>query len=87
MSRKIKLSDRWKIFFLIEMILLLIAMVMPITPSKTGSSTNLADRFIENPSYFEEVFFYLIFGNVIAIILAVAFVIWLRITKKQGKEK
>jgi hypothetical protein len=86
MGRKLKLSDRWKIFFLIEMILLLIAMVMPITPSKTGSTTKLADRFIENPSYFEEVFFYLIFGNVIVLILAVFFLIWLMITKKQGKE-
>jgi hypothetical protein len=84
MGRKLKISDRWKIFFLIEMILLLIAMVMPITPSKTGSSTSLADRFIENPSYFEEVFFHLIFGNVIVIILAVVILIWLRITKKES---
>ena len=87
MGRKLKLSDRWKIFLLIEIILLLIAMVMPITPSKTGSSTNLADRFFENPSYFEEVFFYLIFGNVIAIILAVVFLIWSRITNKKGTER
>jgi len=86
-DRKLKLSDRWKIFFLIEMILLLISMVMPITPSKTGSSTNLAARFIENPSYLEEVFFYLVFGNVIVLILTVVFLIWLRITKKQGIKK
>jgi len=55
---------------------------MPITPSKTGSSTKLADWFIKNPSYFEEVLFYLIFINVIVVILAVVYLTWLRITKK-----
>ncbi|MBA7547131.1 hypothetical protein ES705_39533 [subsurface metagenome] len=82
MDKKFKLSNRWQIFFLIEIILLIISMIMPITPSKTGSSTKLADWFIKNPSYLEEVFFYLVFGNVIVIILAVVFLIWLRITKK-----
>jgi hypothetical protein len=81
MGSKLNLSSRWQIFFLIEIILLFISLIMPITPSKTGSSTQLADWFIQNPSYFEEVLFYLIFGNVIVIILAVVFLIWLRITK------
>jgi hypothetical protein len=56
-------------------------MIMPITPSKTGSSTKLADWFIKNPSYFEEVLFYLIFINVIVVILAVVYLTWFRITK------
>ena len=84
MGRNLKLSDRWKIFFLIEMILLLISIVMPITPSKTGSSTRLAEWFIKNPSYFEEVIFYLVFGNIITIILGIVFFVWNRITKKQS---
>ena len=82
MGKKINLSYRWQIFFAIEIILLIISMIMPITPSKTGSTSKLAKRFIQNPSYFEEVFFYFIFGNVITIILAVAILIWLKITKK-----
>ena len=82
MGRKLKLNNRWQIFFAIEIILLIISMIMPITPSKTGSNTKLADWFIQNPSYFEEVLFYLIFINVIVIILAVIILIWLRITKK-----
>ena len=82
MGRKLNLSDRWKIFFLIEIILLLISMMMPITPSKTGSRTKLAEWFINNPSYFEEVFFYFLFENIIVIILAVIYLIWSRITKK-----
>jgi hypothetical protein len=57
-------------------------MIMPITPSKTGSSTKLAEWFINNPSYFEEVFFYFLFENIIVIILAVIYLIWSRITKK-----
>jgi len=83
MGKKLKLSDRWQIFFLIEIILLFISMIMPITPTKTGSSTKLADWFIQNPSYLEEVLFYLIFGNVIVIILTVVYLIWSRITKKR----
>ena len=67
---------------MIEIILIFISMIMPITPSKTGSSTKLADWFIKNPSYFEEVLFYLIFINVIVIILAVVILTWVRITKK-----
>ena len=82
MDKKVKFSDRWKTFFLIEVILLFISMIMPITPSKTGSGTKLADWFIKNPSYFEEVLFYFVFGNVIVIILAVVFFIWTRVTKK-----
>jgi len=82
MDKKFKFNDRWKIFFLIEIVLLFISMIMPITPSKTGSSTNLAEWFIKNPSYFQEVFFYFIFGNVIVIILTVIYLIWSRITKK-----
>jgi hypothetical protein len=81
MGRKIKLNNRWQIFFLIEIILIFISMIIPITPSKTGSSTKLADWFINNPSYFEEVFFYFIFGNVIVVILAVVYLTWFRITK------
>jgi hypothetical protein len=81
MGRKIKLNNRWQIFFLIEIILIFISMIMPITPSKTGSSTKLADWFIKNPSYFEEVLFYLIFINVIVVILAVVYLTWFRITK------
>ena len=83
MDKKLKLSYRWQIFFGIELILLIIAMIMPITPSKTGSTTKLAEWFIKNPSYFEEVLFYFIFENVIVIILAVVYLIWSRITKKR----
>ncbi len=82
MNSKLKLNNRWQIFFAIEIILLIISMIMPITPNKTGSTSKLAERFIQNPSYFEEVLFYLVFGNIIVIILTVAILIWLRITKK-----
>jgi hypothetical protein len=82
MDKKLKLSNRWKIFFLIEIVLLIISLIMPITPSKTGSTTKLTDWFFKNPSYFEEVLFYLIFINLIVIILADIFFIWLRVTKK-----
>ncbi len=87
MGRKLKLSNRWQIFFLIEIILLIISMIMPITPSKTGSGSKLTEWFIQNPSYFEEVLFYLIFINIIVVILAAAILTWLKITNKRQDER
>lgn len=55
----------WKILFLIEASLLAIALILPITPSKTGSDKSLAEYFFENPDYFEQVLFNLVFINLI----------------------
>ncbi len=59
----------------LEFIALLIALAMPITPSKTGGDNDLAKYFIEDPSYIEKVFVAFIMTNVlIGIIALVAFV-------------
>ena len=65
-----------KIFLLIEAIALFIALIMPITPSKTGSDTNLADWFFKDPNYFQEVLIHFIFINIIFVFIGIALMIW-----------
>lgn len=60
-----KYKTFWKILFLIEASLLAISLILPITPSKTGSDKSLAEYFIESPNYFEQVLFNLVFINLI----------------------
>ena len=61
----------WKILFLIEASLLAISLMLPVTPSKTGSDKSLVEYFIENPDYIEEVLFNLVFINLIVCIISV----------------
>ena len=74
----------WKIFFLVEGCLLAIALILPVTPSKTGSDKSLAEYFLEDPSYLEQVLFSLIFINAIVVFLAVIVIIILRVKKQKG---
>lgn len=67
----------WQIFFLVEAFVLLIALIMPVTPSKTGSDRSLAEYFILNPNYIEKVLFNFVFINLIVGLLAlVVFIVW-----------
>ncbi len=65
----------WHGLFLAEGAALMIALVMPIAPSKTGSDRGLADYFISNPSYLQEVVFNFILTNIL--LLIIAFIVWL----------
>ena len=78
-----KLSNL-KIFLLIEVIALFIAMIMPITPSKTGSDTSLADWFFKDPNYFQEFLFHLIFTNIIIAFVAIGYFIWSRTQNRKS---
>jgi hypothetical protein len=78
----IKHKTFWKIFFLIEASLFAIALILPVTPSKTGSGKNLTEYFFDNPSYFEEVLFNLIFINIIVVFIALIVMIIRCFTKK-----
>jgi hypothetical protein len=69
----------WHGLLLAEGAALMIALVMPITPSKTGSHWQLSHLFIAEPSYLQDVLVYFVFTNLILLILAVIIVIWMRI--------
>jgi hypothetical protein len=71
-------TTAWKIVAILEWAALLIALAMPITPSKTGSDFSLADWFFEDPSYLQEVLVYFILTNLLlgVLVLVALIIIW-----------
>lgn len=68
-----------------ELLALCLGLVMPISPSKTGSSINLAQWLIEEPSYLQQVLvFFLLTNVVLAFLVAVAAGLWW-IEKRRGR--
>lgn len=47
----------------------MIALLMPITPSKTGSKRSLADLLIPDPTYLQEVLVYFLLTNILLLII------------------
>lgn len=68
----------WHGLFLAEGAALMIALLMPKTPSKTGSDRGLADHLISNPSYLQEVFVYFILTNILLLIIAIIVWFWVK---------
>jgi hypothetical protein len=68
----------WQVFLLIEFAVLLIALLMPVTPSKTGSDWTPAALFFPDPNYWQEVLVYFAFTNIMVGILAVVVMLWWR---------
>ena len=65
--------------FLTEVSCVLIALLMPITPSRTGGRWSPADLLIENPSYPERALAWFVVTN--AIVIVVAAVVWLLVRR------
>lgn len=68
----------WRIVAILEWIALLIALAMPVTPSKTGGDFSFADWFFAGPSYLQEVLVYFVLTNLILGVLVVIalIIIW-----------
>ncbi len=58
-------SSAWKIVLLFEALALMIALILPFSPSKTGSDTELADHLLADPTYAEKVALYFALLNVV----------------------
>ncbi len=69
----------WHGLFLAEGSAIAIALLMPITPSKTGSDGGIADLLIPDPSYLQEVLVDFVFTNLLFVILGGIFVIWVKL--------
>ncbi len=76
---------RWQIALLVESAALAIALLMPVTPSKTGSETGLADYLVENPTYLEEALVYFALTNILLGVLGV--VLWLLVRYDKSTPK
>ncbi len=84
-------QPRWKlalqVLFLIEWAALLIALVMPVTPSKTGKGkVRLAEFFIQDATYLHEVLFGFVFTNLIIGLLASIFWVYMRFDRRRSKQ-
>lgn len=71
----------WHGLLLAEGAAALIALIMPITPSKTGSNGQLAELFIADPSYLHQVSVYFVLNNLLLLLLGVVSVIWLKLKR------
>ena len=69
----------WHGLLLAEVSALSIALLMPITPSKTGSDRGLAHFIINEPSYLEQVFVYFVVTNLLMLLLGVAIAVWVKL--------
>jgi hypothetical protein len=68
------------VVILVEAAALVIALLMPITPSKTGSSWNLAEMFLSEPTYLEEVAAGFLATNVLVVVLGL--IVWISVKLK-----
>lgn len=62
--------SRVQLVGLSQVVALLIALVMPVTPSRTGSDWSLARAFFADPSYVHEVLVYFVLTNLLMGLLA-----------------
>ena len=72
----------WKLALVFEAVALAIGLIMPISPSKTGSDFSLADWFFDDPTYLQEVVVYFIFTN---LLLGVLVLIFLAISHREKR--
>ena len=76
-------SDRLVAVLAIEGTALLIALVTPVTPSKTGSTWSPADFFFADPSYLQEVLASFVVVNLM--IGALGLVAWIAVRRDRSE--
>ena len=70
------MKEKLQVLLLVESIALVIALIVPITPSKTGGNTRLGKYFFDEPTYLHEVAVNLVMLNLILAVLALVFAVY-----------
>ena len=86
-DRTSRLETTVRILLLCESIALVIALIMPITPNKTGSNSSFADWFVAEPTYLQKVLVNFLFTNALIALLAIAFMLTNRGNKSTDGQK
>ena len=73
--------SRARIVLLLQGMALLIGLAMPVTPSKTGSDGSLAEWFVDDPSYLDEVFVYYVLTNILLGFMLLIAWVWERLAR------
>ena len=68
-------TEWWRAVLVVEAVALMIALVTPITPSKTGSTWSPANMFWAEPSYLQEVGASFVVVNLMMLVIALA--VWI----------
>jgi hypothetical protein len=68
----------WHGLLLAESAAIMIGLVSPLTPSKTGSDRGIAHFFFAEPSYLQEVFVSFVSVNLLLVVIGIAAAIWLK---------
>lgn len=71
----------------LEFIAVLIALAMPLTPSKTGSDAQPGDLLFEDAGYLEHVLVGFLFVHAVLLVLAVAVWIVTLVSERRGETK
>ncbi|NJN47582.1 MAG: hypothetical protein HC808_15125 [Candidatus Competibacteraceae bacterium] len=71
MSKKAERFTVWHGLLLAEGVAIIIGLLMPITPSKTGSERGLAHYIIQEPNYLQEFLVYFVLTNLLLIIIGI----------------
>jgi hypothetical protein len=85
MTEPRKIPDWLVALLLIEATAVLIGLVTPITPSKTGTKRDLAELFFADPNYLQQALIDFIFVNILIGVIALAiwiYVLWDRWRRK-----
>lgn len=83
-DRRSPLPDRLVGLLTVETIALAIALVMPLTPSRTGSTWSFAHLYWPEPTYLQKVFATFLVGNALFALLGV--VVWLLVRRDRARE-
>lgn len=75
---------RWQWVVLIQATALMIGIVMPVTPSKTGSDWSMAELVFAEPSYVQEVLVYFVLTNLLVLVVGTALFVAVRRDEGRG---
>ena len=64
---------QWQAALLLEATALMIALVMPVTPSRTGTEWSLAELVFPEPSYVQEVVVYFAAANLVMLLVGAVY--------------
>lgn len=78
-----RISDRLMGFLVVEVISVAIALVTPITPSKTGSTWSPAELVTPDPTYLQKVLASFVMVNGIFVVLAA--IVWVAVRRSEHR--
>ena len=87
MTEPRKMPDWLVALLVIEFVAVLIGLVTPITPSKTGSKRDFAELFFADPNYLQKALIDFVFVNILLGVIAVVVWIYVLWDRRRGRDR